>query len=177
VRTSFEVVSAGSFTRGSMAPILIAYAAMVCACQPAPLYMSLAHDMSGLGSTPVVRFSVLARRPGDELDSVATGLRGSSKRSPDGAQRNSGLVTTVLSAETPDRCSTRSQRVGAFRKDFPRFHPPLPRLAYTPPIPSPEGALSGPPGPRGEGTVPAPVGARIGDVSARGSPSAAGARA
>jgi hypothetical protein len=48
----------------------------------------------------------------------------------------------------------------SFRKNFPRFHPPPSRLAYTAGIPSREGALSGPPGPRGEGTAPAPVGAR-----------------
>src|SRR5436190_13577880 len=35
--------------------------------------MSLAHELSGLGSTRVVRFSVSARRRIDEPDDVATG--------------------------------------------------------------------------------------------------------
>src|SRR5438874_8730982 len=42
-------------------------------CQALDNRLSLAHELSGLGSTRVVRFSVSARRRIDEPDDVATG--------------------------------------------------------------------------------------------------------
>jgi hypothetical protein len=51
-------------------------------------------------------------------------------------------------------------RMPLCEKKFPPFHPPPPTPPYTPRIPSPEGACSRPPGSRGEGAAPAPVGAR-----------------
>jgi len=48
----------------------------------------------------------------------------------------------------------------ASEKNSGGFIHPLCGSLILPPIPSPEGALSGPPGSRGEGAAPAPVGAR-----------------
>jgi hypothetical protein len=54
--------------------------------------------------------------------------------------------------------SPASGRSKAFARNF--FLDTRNILCYASPIPSPEGALSRPPGPRGEGAAPAPVGAR-----------------
>jgi hypothetical protein len=83
-------------------------------------------------------------------------------RSPDEAQRNPGHRSAGGRVD-PD-CAPLALHPGyghgADKKEFPPLHPPPPALPYTPVIPSREGALSGPPGPRGRGAAPAPVGAR-----------------
>ena len=110
----------------------------------------------GLSLLPTRRSLAARRGPG----SITGGGPLRSKRSPDGAPAKSGASEdSAFSSHATPGLRARST-LSRLPKKFPAFSstPSLARL-YSP-IPSPEGALSGPPGPRGEGAAPAPVGAR-----------------